>query len=390
VNTADAFLILNLLPEIGPVRANKLLRRFGDPAAVLEASTRSLAEVPGISPRLAAVLSGWREHCDPDKEKEMASRAGVSVIIRDDDKYPELLREISDPPLVLYVRGCLDALSNFDRALAIVGTRGPTNYGVEVTRHLGGAAVFDGWTVVSGLARGIDTAAHQAVVKAGGCTAAVLGSGLANLYPRENQGLARDICERGLLISELPMQMKPTRLTFPMRNRLIAGLTLGTVVVEAGSRSGALITAAQALEQNRRVFAVPGRVDSPASRGCHSLIKDGATLVERFSDITVEFAFGQPFPGIRDRESPPSEEQNSAGNIPKTGDAGIVPPVLTEDEKSILEMIGGDEMHIDDLIVKSGEPAHRVLAVLSGLEMRRLIVQMPGKKVSSRFGGFGD
>ncbi len=384
MNAADAYLTLNLLPEIGSGRANQLLRRLGDPVAILRASTRQLAETPGISPRLAEIIAGWRDHCDPEAEKRLAARAGVEIVCRDHAAYPELLREIADPPLLLYLRGNLEAISRLSRSLALVGTRGPTNYGARVARHLAEAAVYDGWSVVSGLARGIDTVAHRAAVEADGCTVAVLGGGLAQIYPPENRELAREICRQGLLISELPMRMKPTRLTFPMRNRLIAGLSQGTVVVEAGTRSGALITANLAMEQNRRVFAVPGQVDSPQSRGCHSLLKDGAVLVERFEDIAVEFSFGQPFPGIA-QTAKPTERQ-----MAEVADAATAPPPppaaasLSELESRLLELLGRDEMQIDDLIAQSGEPAHLVLATLIQLEMRHLVEQMPGKRVALR------
>ncbi len=386
MTTHEAYFILNLLPDIGPLRVNQLLRQFENPVEILQSRSHTLTQVAGISSRLADVITGWRDYCDPEAEKDFARKAGVKVICREDPDYPEMLREIADPPLVLYLCGECEVLGCLSQALAMVGTRGPSNYGVKMAHHLATAAVYSGWTVVSGLARGIDAAAHRAVIEAEGCTLAVLGGGLAQVYPPENRELARDICRSGLLISELPMKMKPTRLTFPMRNRLIAGLTLGTVVVEAGTRSGALITAAQALEQNRRVFAVPGRVDSPQARGCHSLLKDGATLVERFEDIDGEFDFGLPFPGELKSSRVAEEEAATTESRPaKKEEDGALRTLtvnLTDLEKRLLELIGGEEMHIDELISKSGEPAHLVLATLSGLEMRHLIDQMPGKRVS--------
>ncbi len=386
MNEREAYFILNLLPEIGAIRVNQLLRYFDGPVEVLRASVEELSRVSGISRRLADIIVRWRDNCDPEEEMRFAHKAGVTVICRQDPEYPSLLQEIPAPPLALYVRGTLEALSSPERALAIVGTRGPTNYGVNMARHLAASAVYSGWRVVSGLARGIDTVAHRAVVEADGSTVAVLGGGLAQIYPRENIDLARDICRKGALLSEMPMRMKPNRLSFPLRNRLIAGLSLGTVVVEAGTRSGALITAAQALEQNRRVFAVPGRVDSPQARGCHSLLKDGATLVERFEDIDTEFDFGIPFPG--DRVGDGAEREADSPSLPGSESRSVSRKTaesmnLSDIEQRVLNLIGREEVHIDELISASGEPAHVILATLSGLEMRHLIQQLPGKRVAT-------
>jgi DNA processing protein len=369
--------VLNALPGIGPMRVAHLLACLGEPAAVLAASEARLARIPGIGATLATVIHHWAEHFDLAAELALVERAGVSLLTRDDAEYPPLLREIHDPPLCLYVRGDRAVLGRTRNALAIVGSRHTTPYGMSMAQTLAAAAALAGWTVVSGLARGIDTAAHRAVVELGACTVAVLGSGLARLYPQENVDLARRIVETGgILCSEFPMRSAPDKRGFPMRNRIIAGMTLGTLVVEAGTQSGSLITANAALEQGRQVFAVPGRVDSPQSRGCHALIKDGAKLVETFADVLSEFSGQLPLAA-----APPA--CTAAADAPAAAAAGVA--ALSPLEQVITERLAQDgESAIDDLIVRTGEPAARVLGALVTLEMRHLVSQLPGRRVALR------
>jgi len=382
----EAWIVLNSISGIGPVRSSQLLSIFGEARCVLEVPAAELARVNGIGEVVAAAVANWRNTVDLKGELELAHRAGVCIITRDDPEYPERLREIHDPPLCLYVRG--DAPAVFGRlrqSLAIVGSRHTTTYGVTMAQNLATAASLAGWCVVSGLARGIDTVAHQSVVNVKGCTIAVLGSGLAHRYPQDNIGLAKAIVETGgALISEFPMRFPPDRRSFPMRNRIIAGLTAGTVVVEAGIQSGSLITAAQALEQGRAVFAVPGRVDSPQSRGCHALIKDGAVLTETFTDVLQEL---ETLPGLQ----PPrklrfpvavdGDDAEVAPSAPPEQDFGA----LTDLERKVVAYVREEgECAIDELIGGIGEPVHKVLSALVALEMRRVLSQLPGKRIALR------
>jgi len=377
VDSRRAYLILNLLPGIGPLRVAQLLSLFPSPEAVLAASAAELARVPGIGGKLAGVISGWADQCDPARELEMIEQAGVLVLTRDDPDYPALLAEIHDPPLCLYLRGDPAALARTRGGISIVGSRRTTTYGTGVASRLATACAVAGWPVVSGLARGIDTMAHRATVEAGGTTVAVLGCGLAHMYPQDNLPLARRIVEEGgALVTEFPMTCRPDKRNFPMRNRIISGLTRGTIVVEAGLKSGSLITAASALDQGRTVFAVPGRVDSPQSRGCHALIRDGARLVETFQDVAEEFA---GLPGLD------LAVESAKAPIPSRELANDL--TLSDIERKILSFLDENETAIDALIVATGEPPAQVLGTLLLLEMKRLVKQLPGRRVARSGGG---
>jgi DNA processing protein len=368
----SALTILNMLPGIGPSRKQQLVTYFGSAAAALAASEAALQRVSGIGAKLAPTLRHWRDFCDLDSELRLMEQSGVSLIIEEDAAYPPLLREIHDPPICLYVRGSLDALHNSGGAIAIVGSRHTTFYGQRMADNIAAAASYAGWPVVSGLARGIDTVAHEACLRAGGCAIAVIGSGLCQLYPQENIGLAMRIAQAGgAIISEFPMRYRPDRRSFPMRNRIIAGIALGTIVVEAGMQSGSLITAAQALEQNRAVFAVPGQADTPFARGCHALIKDGARLIESFQDVIEDFTL---LPGMK-------EEDVDAKRPPVVTPKTRQPPQLQGLERSLWTFLQDGDMSIDELIVQSGQETSSVLAALLTLEMKQLVKQVPGKRV---------
>ena len=366
-----AFLVLNMLPGIGPGRTRCLLEIFGSPEAALAAPLGELCCIHGIGEKLAPVISQWYRYCNPEAELRLAYAAGVSIVQPQDDAYPPLLRNIHDPPVCLYVHGNLAALRNTEMAIAIVGSRAATNYGRKVASMLAEGACQAGWPVVSGLARGIDTAAHDATLRFGGITLAVIGSGLSSVYPKENQGLAAAIADRGgAVLSEFPMRYQPDKRSFPMRNRIISGICQGTIVVEAGVKSGSLITAAQALEQGRTVFAVPGMVDSPFARGCHALIRDGATLVESFQDVVNEFTL---LPGL---DPPP--EQSQAHPLPppdpkELGLAGL--------EAQIWQLLCQGYSTIDGLIDATGNDPSCIMAALVTLELRRLIRRMPGSRI---------
>ncbi|MFA4945423.1 MAG: DNA-processing protein DprA [Lentisphaeria bacterium] len=388
----EATIILNCLPGIGPARVTRLLMGFGEPAAILRASAGELTAVPGIGEVLARTIAGWEKTVDLQRELGLAERAGVRILTRQDAEYPRRLTEIHDPPLCLYVRGPEGALDRLDRSLAIVGSRHTTPYGCLMAETLATAAAQAGWSVVSGLARGIDTVAHQAVVNAHGCTVAVLGSGLGRIYPQENLNLARRLVEEGgALVSEFPMAYPADKGTFPMRNRLIAGMTLGTVVVEAGLQSGSLITAGQALEQGRAVFAVPGRVDNPQARGCHALLKDGARLVESFSDVLDELL---ALPGFQAELRTPQRAASgsaapapraAAGGAPETEPDPFAGMPFSELERRIVDWLRPrGETAIDDLVAGLNEAASKVLGALLGLELRHVVSQLPGRRATLR------
>ncbi len=378
MDNRTACLILNLLPGIGPVRVRQLVSVFGEPAALFRAGRDELARVHGIGPNLADVLCNWREQCDPDAELKLIAQAGVELVTSEDAGYPAPLKELHDPPLCLYLRGNPEALTGLQAAIAVVGSRRTSSYGVRMAENLAAAAAMAGWTVVSGLARGIDTAAHAATVDAGGRTIAVLGSGLAHIYPQDNLGLARRIVEGGgALVSEFPMRFPPDKRTFPMRNRIIAGLSRGTLVVEAGDKSGALLTASAALDLGRPVFAVPGRVDTPQSRGCHALIRDGAVLTESFADVLDEFVL---LPGLT-RNIPAAGAGKKSVSYDTIAEKAAENLHLSDAERKILAFLTAGEAAIDDLLAGLQEPAPAVLGALVTLEMRRLVRQLPGKRV---------
>lgn len=368
----EAFIALNLLPEIGPGRVRLLLQCFSNPQDALGASVESLMRVPRLGAAGANVLHDWEKHCDLLNEERRCQRAGVSIVTCEDVSYPSQLREIHDPPICLYLRGDLMALQKSGNALAVVGSRTVTQYGVASTRLLASDAARAGWTIVSGLARGIDTIAHTAALDVGGCTIAVLGSGLEHLYPQENLGLARRIAENGgAVISEFSLGTRPERHNFPMRNRIISGLSRGTLVVEAGLQSGSLITAAQAIDQGRTVFAVPGRIDSPYARGCNALLKDGARLVESYDDIRDEFSI---LPGLSDTAIRREQAQQDAL-------AQIAEIQLNPLEYRLWCAIGDGDREIDALVDELDVPASSVLGALLTMEIQQVIRQLPGKLV---------
>ena len=354
----EAYLVLNSLRLVGPVRVRKLREVFGPVEGLFAQPTQRLAGVEGIGQAVAESIRGWEKTFDLSGELAKIRKLGLKVVDFEDPVYPVLLREIHDPPLVLYFRGNLDAVKG--ACLGMVGTREASGYGIDLAKKLGYQLAFAGIGVVSGLARGIDTAAHQGALAARGKTAAVLGCSLDQIYPAENLVLADKMVEAdGCLLSEFCLGTPPDRQTFPMRNRIVSGLSKGLLVIEAARASGAMITARQALEQGRQVFAVPGRIDQPQSGGCHQLIKDGARLVESVEDVLAEFEFLLP----RSEMPTPAPPQ---GN-------------LNEDEKRILEALGWDELQADVITRKCGLPSPVVSATLLKLEMKRRVRQMPGK-----------
>jgi len=361
----ERLLRLALVEGIGPKTWQALIARFGSPAAVLEAPVSQLREVAGVGAKIARRIAQAGQ-IDVGNLLHMCSQLGIDILPQNDGRFPRLLREIAFPPVVLFVRGSLVADDNL--AIAIVGTRHPTAYGLRQAERLAAGLARVGLTIVSGLARGIDQAAHRGALAAGGRTIAVLANGLGQIYPPEHTELAEQIVHHGALLSEAPPQAIPAGGTFPRRNRLISGLSLGTIVVEAGARSGALITARHAMEQGREVFAVPGRVEDRSSRGCHRLIRDGATLVESVDDVLDQLGpLVEPVRSEAEREiHHPAELQ------------------LNEVERAVLAAVGSDPTTTDQIIAATGIPVPRVLATLSVLEMRRLLRRTSGNTVVRR------
>ena len=354
---------LSLVMGVGPRLRQNLLARFGSISAVLCAGRDELCRVDRIGPKLAAQIAMAPDEAHAARELDDAARHGIELLTLSDDGYPRMLREIHDPPGVLYIRGTL--VEEDQLAVAIVGTRHASRYGLKCAEELASALSRAGFTVVSGLARGIDAAAHRGALRAGGRTIAVLGGGLLELYPPEHRDLADEVAQQGCLMSEAPPRMKPLSGSFPQRNRVISGLSLGTVVVEAADQSGALITAKHAGEQGREVFAVPGPIDSRLSRGCHRLIQDRAKLVSSVDDIIEEL--GYLVEGIK---------RDGGGEIRAAAELN-----LNELEQQVLQAVATSPTLIDDVVAASGLPVPRVLATISVLEMRHLIRRTSGMHV---------
>ncbi len=361
-----ATLRLAMVSGVGPRLRCGLLERFGSAEAVFAATSSELCATPGIGPVLERRLTAALTEIDIDAQIALAGRHNITIVTESEPAYPRLLREIYDPPSVLYVDGRLlpeDAL-----AIAIVGTRHATRYGLNQAERLAASLARAGLTIVSGLARGVDAAAHRGALAAGGRTLAVLASGLLNVYPPEHAPLAAQIARQGAVISESPLQFQPIAGAFPQRNRLISGLSLGVIVVEAGTRSGALITAKHAMEQGREVFAVPGQIDNHLARGCHRLILDGARLIESADDVLEELGpLVEAVPGPRGNMiRQPAELQ------------------LNELEQRVLQVIDTGPTPIDQVVRTSGLPVNRVLATISVLEVRHLVQRVGGNQVARR------
>ena len=356
MDSREALVALNLLPDIGPVRVRNLLSRFGSAQAVLAATQADLSQVDKVGFKAANNIIRWRELIDLDGELRRIDQFGANIVTTDDSEYPALLRHIYDPPLVLYVRGTLRPEDAY--AIAMVGTRQSTLYGRQITERLARQLAASGVTVVSGGARGIDSASHEGALQSGGRTIAVLGTGLDIVYPAENVKLYQRIAEQGAVITQFPFGRKGDKQSFPIRNRIVAGMTQGTVVVEANRASGALITANFAAEYGRTVYAVPGRVDSPRSAGCHDLIKDGARLCESAEDVLAEFAHLQAIE--------PEEPE-------------IPMPTLSHPEQQVFHVLTHEEMQQDEIICRSELPAAQVSVILLQLEMKKLVQQHPGR-----------
>jgi DNA processing protein len=360
VNATEACIVLNMLPMVGPVRLRKLLEVFKEPQQVLRMKRSELRQVEGIGNEVAGQISDWESTVDLAAELKRVRDFGASVITQNSPSYPKSLREIHSPPIVLYVWG--EMAERDQHAIGIIGARRTTHYGTESAKKLAYQLAYAGLTIVSGLARGIDTAAHQGALAARGRTIAVIGSGLSKLYPPENRALAEKIRDgHGAIVSEFSMEIEPDRQTFPMRNRIISGWSQGILVVEAGLNSGALITAAQALEQGRSVYAVPGHINAPSAMGSNRLIQQGAKLVMDASDILDDLQILLP----EGRQIPPAAARE-------------LPP-LSNEERRVFDAIEATETAIDKIAAGSGLPSASVSSALLQLELKRLVKQLPGK-----------
>jgi len=363
MDSREALVALNLIGHVGPVRARLLLEHFGEATAILRASRQELLCVRNIGEEVAEAIASWEKNVDLGAELKRISDFGCRIIAQTDPEYPQLLRQIYDPPVVLYVKG--DLLPKDKNSVALVGSRMTTHYGTETARRLAYQLGYLGVTVVSGGARGIDSAAHQGALSGKGRTIAVLGTGINLVFPAENGELYERIAAKGALVTQFPFNRSGDKQTFPTRNRIVAGMTLGTVVVEANLTSGALITANFANEYGRQVFAVPGRIDSPRSKGCHDLIKKGAKLCEGAEDILSEFEYLFP----------------CSNRPPSASETGVLPALeLNENEQTVFAKLSQEEIGIDEIICGSGLPTSAVSVALLSLEMKRLVRQLPGKR----------
>src|SRR3954447_3059794 len=356
----EACIALNMLPTMGPVRLRKLLEVFETPDRILAAKRDALRGVDGIGREVVDQITNWETLVDLPAELQRIRDFGATVITGESPLYPKQLREIHSPPIVLYVWG--ELAERDQHAIAVIGSRRTTHYGMESAKKLSYQLAYAGLTIISGLARGIDTAAHQGALAAKGRTVGVIGSGLLNLYPPENAALAEKIRSgSGAIVSEFSMAIEPDRQTFPMRNRIISGWSQGLLVVEAGANSGALISVTQALEQGRNVYAVPGHINATTAIGSNRLIQQGAKLVMDASDILDDLQILVP------------------NAKPAPAAAVRTLPVLTDEERRVYDSIRETETSIDDIASTADLPSGSVSSPLLRLELKRLVKQLPGK-----------
>ena len=356
---------------VGPTTFCKLTKHFGSVDRALGASVSELSKIDGIGFKTAEQIALTRDKFDVTRELELAEKLGVWIVNIEDKRYPPILKQIYDPPPVLYIKGSLTRQDNL--AISIVGTRRCSLYGQEQASRLAHFLGSAGFTIVSGMARGIDTAAHQGALAAKGRTIAVQGCGLANIFPPENKKLFELIAESGGCISELPLRYEPLSENFPPRNRIIAGLSLGTIVIEAPLNSGALITARVALDSNREVMAVPGKIDSPLSKGAHRLIKQGAKLVESVEDIME--ALGYIGEQLQGHVSAAAREASERIETPLFDASQLN---LSDNERTIYDFLDREPLHVDQIIAETNLPAGSINAGLISLRLKGLIRQLPG------------
>ncbi len=356
---------------VGPTTFARLLKHFGSVDRALGASASELAKVDGIGFKTAEQITRTRNKFNAAAELELAGKLGVWLITLTDRRYPPVLRKIYDPPPVLYIKGSLTASDNL--CISIVGSRRCSLYGREQASRFAHLLSSAGFTICSGMARGIDSAAHQGALSAGGRTIAVQGCGLANIFPPENEKLFELITESGACISELPLRYEPLSENFPPRNRIIAGLALATIVVEAGSYSGALITAKAALDYNREVMAIPGKIDSPLSKGTNQLLKQGARLIDSVDDVTE--ALGYIGEQLQSHTSAAAEKAAEEIEKPLFDVSRLK---LTDNERKIYDCLDKEPVHIEQIIAETELAPGHVNAALISLRLKGLIKQLPG------------
>ncbi len=358
----EALVGLNLVMDVGSIRLKKLLKFFGTPRNILSSSQEKLSEVGGIGDVIASRIVSVDEK-DIENEFVLAERHNLKILSLESPEYPRNLKCINDPPIILYVKGSL--LPEDSLGIAIVGSRRASFYGLTNAEKFAADLTASGFTVISGMARGIDTRAHRGALKSGGRTIAVIGSGLRNIYPQENKGLVEEIAAKGAVISEFPVNAGPLKQNFPRRNRVISGLSLGVLVVEACRNSGALITADFALEQGRDVFAIPGKIDLPSSCGTNELIKQGAKLTASIEDILEEFPFcpQSSFSSGHCGEKVSSKKQQGLSCV----------------EELLYNIINVQPCTIDDLVQKAGMAVSEISLNLLNLQLKKKIRVLPGK-----------
>lgn len=372
------WLTLALVPGVGTTHFIRLLARFRSPEAVLSASREALREVVG--PKLSERITQYAEVVDLSTQERLMGEYEASLLTMNASSYPLALGEIYDPPLVLFVRGALKEQDEY--AVAIVGTRKATPYGIQMAEKLARELAARGITIVSGLAAGIDAAAHRGALEAGGRTIAVLGCGVDVVYPRHNADLMHAIIQSGAVISQFPMGVSPSPGHFPLRNRIISGISKGTIIVEAPSRSGALITAHAAVEQGREVFAVPGQVGKRNSEGPHALIREGAKLVENIEDVLVELNL--PTHLRTPVATPAPTPQKTSASSQEVTQVPAKPNGGSQTEREVLSVLSPDGSFVDEIAAACRIPISQALGALTTLELKGMIRQFSGKRFAPR------
>ena len=357
MNNFESLVSLNLIPRIGSVRLDRLLQYFGQPQDIFKGSRSRLDAIVGSA--ISQDITSFNT-ADLDKDLAQAKKAGLEIITLFDQGYPRNLKQISGPPIVLYVSGKIADVDNF--SLGIVGSRRASFYGLSSSEKFAAELASAGLTIVSGMARGVDTYAHRGALKVSGRTIAVMGSGFNHIYPSENRGLAEKIAKSGAVVSEFPMDAKPLARNFPRRNRLISGLSLGVLVTEAARNSGALITVDFALEQGRDVFALPGRIDTCSSMGTNEILKQGAKLVTRSEDILEELNLGI---FSRNNQIGPEPEENI---------------LCAKEEEILYNCISSKAAAMDELVEKTSLSSSQISGLVLKLQFKKLIKELPGKQ----------
>ncbi|MDD5005163.1 MAG: DNA-processing protein DprA [Candidatus Omnitrophica bacterium] len=367
MNDFEALVLLNMVPSLGSISISRLLNAFDKPQEVFDASPEKLSGVEGITARKISEIKKARKSVNLERELKLAKDSGINIITILDDNYPENLKNIYDPPAVLYVKGeFLDCDYN---SVGVVGSRRASFYGLSTASRLSAELSGLGLTIVSGLARGIDTASHKGALSANGRTIAVLGSGLLKMYPPENEKLAEEISKNGAVISEFSLETPPLARNFPRRNRIISGLCLGIVIVEAARNSGALITADSALQQGREVFAVPGKMDSFTSVGTHNLIKQGAKLISNSQDIMEELVIKlKQFSETKEDKSVAAKDNTKKQNA-----------ILDKEADSVYKILSQEPQHIDEIINLTNMNVSQISSILMKLQLTNMAKELPGK-----------